>query len=63
MHAPTTIPLLRRLLSWLGYVLFQLVLVVLYGLHLIRAFRSPFRANELPPRQLRPRFWARPAIG
>jgi len=63
MHAPTTIPLLRRLLSGLGYLLFQLILVILYGLHLTRAFRSPFRANELPRPQLRPRFWPRPAVG
>ncbi|SDY80645.1 hypothetical protein [Hymenobacter psychrophilus] len=63
MHVSTPILLLRRLLSWLGYLLFQLVLVVVYGLHLIRALRSPFRANELPRAPLQPYFWARPVIG
>ncbi|SNR80186.1 hypothetical protein [Hymenobacter mucosus] len=59
MHAPTTIPLLRHAASWLGSACFQLMLVVVYGLHLAKSFRSPFRASELPPKPLRPRFWAR----
>lgn len=60
MHAPTLIPLLRCVTSWLGYALFHVLLVVLYGLHLAKAFRSPFRANELPTVSFRPRFWPRP---
>ncbi|MBX0293046.1 hypothetical protein K3G63_21560 [Hymenobacter sp. HSC-4F20] len=62
MHAPVLIPLLRYGAGWLGYLLFQVLLVVLYGLHLAKAFRSPFRANELPPTPARPRFWPRPTL-
>ncbi|GGG61798.1 hypothetical protein [Hymenobacter glacieicola] len=60
MHAPVLIPLLRYAASWLGYALFQVLLVVLYGLHLAKAFRSPFRANDLPAAPPQPRYWPRP---
>ena len=64
MRKPILIPLLRGIGSWLGLLLFQLVLVLLYSRYLLRDFRSPFRAAELP--RLRPPFWpystpARPA--
>lgn len=39
----------RSALRGLGYALFQLVLVLLYGLHLTRAFGSPFRTGAGPP--------------
>lgn len=62
MHAPVLIPLLRYATGWLGCALFQGLLVVFYGLHLAKAFRSPFRANALPPPPARPHFWTRPTL-
>ncbi|MBC6698415.1 hypothetical protein [Hymenobacter sp. BT190] len=40
--------LVRRLVRGLGYGLFQVVLVLLYLLHLTRAVGSPFRAGFRP---------------
>ncbi|UYZ63891.1 hypothetical protein [Hymenobacter weizhouensis] len=43
MHAPTALPLLRRLLRVLAYALFQLVLGLAYVLRSVGALRAPFR--------------------
>jgi len=69
MHAPNTMPLLRSLVHWLVYTLFQLALVLAYVLHSAAALQSPFRAGEgfSSPRtrrvQPRPRLWTRPVTG
>ena len=48
MNAPGSRSLYRRLLRGVGFVLFQLVLVLLYALHRTRAAGSPFRAGLRP---------------
>ena len=66
MHAPNTMPLLRSLVHWLAYTLFQLALVLAYVLHSAAALQSPFRASEgirssqARRVQPRPRFWSHP---
>ena len=62
-------PLMRSLVHWLIYTLFQIALVLAYVLHSAAALRSPFRASEglNSPRmrriQPRPRLWSRPVAG
>ncbi|OUJ71784.1 hypothetical protein BXP70_20750 [Hymenobacter crusticola] len=63
-------PLLRSLVHWLAYALFQFALVLAYLLHSAAALQSPFRASEelhSSPRtrriQPQPRLWSSPVTG
>ncbi|MBC8081583.1 MAG: hypothetical protein H7Z21_00085 [Hymenobacter sp.] len=58
MHAPITMPLLRRTVRGLAYALFQLALIIAFLLRSIGALRLPFRfhnadedSQETPPTQ------------
>ncbi|TGD79361.1 hypothetical protein [Hymenobacter wooponensis] len=72
MHAPTTVPLLRRLLRRGAYLLFQLALISCYVLRSVGALRLPFHFSHAseeggpakPGRRIRPRssFTTRPAL-
>jgi hypothetical protein len=72
MHAPTTVPLLRRLLRMGAYLLFQLALVLAYALRSAGALRLPLHFGHTPEeksrgkhgQQTRPRssFATRPAL-
>lgn len=57
MHAPVTLPLLRRVVRWLAYALCQLALLVAFGLRALAGGHFPFsfgghtaaKATILPP--------------